>query len=316
MQDYIRKYFWVIGLATVLVCSFLAAKAFNHLIEGKYLSDSAEPAKVKVKRSARRAINPATRNRHKIGTQLSERNMFCADCAPEEASADPAAAGDGSSVPRTSLPLELLATNVSQNATNSFATIRNSTSKSQGAYWVDSVIPDAGKIVAIEGKHVDFLNQGTNRRERISLDNSTPVARSTPTPTPARTPTRAGGKKDELSAMIDEGVKKIDDFNFEIDESLREKVLANPMSVARGARIVPSVKNGKPNGFKLYAIRPSSVYAKIGFRNGDTIHSINGYELSTPDEALEVYTKLKDAGNLSVTATRRGKPVTLNYTIR
>ena len=316
MQDYIRKYFWVVGLATVLVCAFLAAKTLNNFIEGKYLSDSAEPAKVKVKRSSRRVVNPATRNQHKIGTQLADRNMFCADCQPEEPTAATEAASDGNTVPFTSLPLELVATNVSQNPANSFATIRNSTSKRQGAYWIDSVIPDAGKVVAIGGKHVEFLNESSNRRERVSLEKNTVVARATPTPAPAATPDRSRGKKDELAALIDEGVKKVDDFNFEIDESLREKVLANPMSVARGARIVPSVKNGKPNGFKLYAIRPSSVYAKIGFRNGDTIHSINGYELSTPDEALEVYTKLKDAGNLSVSATRRGKPVTLNYTIR
>jgi general secretion pathway protein C len=49
------------------------------------------------------------------------------------------------------------------------------------------------------------------------------------------------------------------------------------MAVAKGARVVPAVKNGKPDGFKLYAIRPSSVYSKLGLTNGDTIQSINGF---------------------------------------
>jgi general secretion pathway protein C len=95
-----------------------------------------------------------------------------------------------------------------------------------------------------------------------------------------------------------------------------DKVLANPMAVGRGARIVPSIKNGKPNGFKLYAIRPSSVYANIGLMNGDTLHAVNGFELTTPDKALEVYTKVRESNSLSVNITRRGKPVTLNYSIK
>ena len=88
------------------------------------------------------------------------------------------------------------------------------------------------------------------------------------------------------------------------------------MAVSRGARIVPSIKNGKANGFKLYAIRPSSVYSKIGLMNGDTIHAVNGFDLTTPDKALEVYTKVRESNNLSVTVTRRGKPVTLKYSIK
>ena len=113
---------------------------------------------------------------------------------------------------------------------------------------------------------------------------------------------------DELQASIDNGIKKIDDNNYEIDKSLVDKVLANPMAVAKGARVVPAVKNGKPDGFKLYAIRPSSVYAKLGLTNGDTLQSINGFELTSADKALEVYTKLREATSLEVEITRRGKP--------
>ncbi|MCG8425452.1 MAG: hypothetical protein MJE77_46840 [Proteobacteria bacterium] len=314
MQDYIRKYFWLVGIVVVAICAALAGKSVNHIVEGLFLSDSAKPAKPVQVTKAR---TPKKTRRSKFGDPLAKRNIFCAECQPVEPSAVAANPGDPNSVPFTALPLELVATNVSRNPDDSFATIRNTTSKSQGAYWVEQSIPEAGKVVAIAGRYVDFENQTSKRRERIALM-TTITRKSTPKATPRPTPPRSSRsqKRDELSAMIDEGVKKIDDNNYEIDESLRSKVLSNPMSVARGARIVPSVKNGKPNGFKLYAIRPSSVYAKIGFRNGDTIHAINGYDLTTPDKALEVYTKLKDAGNLSVTLTRRGKPVTINYTIR
>ncbi len=111
-------------------------------------------------------------------------------------------------------------------------------------------------------------------------------------------------------------INKIDDATYQIDRSLLDEIQANPMAIARGARIVPAIKNGQPAGFKLYAIRPSSFYAAIGLRNGDTMTAINGIDLSSPDKALEVYQKVKTADSIVVSITRRGVPITITYTIR
>ena len=59
-----------------------------------------------------------------------------------------------------------------------------------------------------------------------------------------------------------------------------------------------------------------SIYAKLGLSNGDTIHSINGFELDSLDKGLEVYQKVRDASGLQVSVTRRGKPMTINYSIK
>ena len=115
---------------------------------------------------------------------------------------------------------------------------------------------------------------------------------------------------DPLDDLIDT-IEKVDDNHVRLPKKVVDAVLANPMAVAKGARVVPAVKNGQPDGFKLYAIRPSSVYAKLGFMNGDTIHAINGFELTSADKALEVYTKLRDAQSLSIDISRRGQPVEL-----
>ncbi|HUS63955.1 MAG TPA: type II secretion system protein GspC, partial [Kofleriaceae bacterium] len=95
-----------------------------------------------------------------------------------------------------------------------------------------------------------------------------------------------------------------------------DRLLANPTDVAKSARVVPSVKDGQPNGFKLYAIRPSSLYARIGLLNGDTLTGVNGFDLTSVDKALEAYTHIRDASRLSVAITRRGTPITLTYTIK
>jgi general secretion pathway protein C len=313
---YIKKYFWMAGVIAVILCSALAASAVGHVIEATALADSDKPPP---RPAARPMVGIAEEERgpSKSGDALAERNMFCSTCLPPEpAATEVAAPVDPNNPPITSLPLRLLATNVAIDPSRSFATILNTSNEKQGAYWIGNEIPGAGPVTRILGKYVDFENSASHRLERISLLSGdvphTPVA----APAPAEPEMDPRANRDELLAAVDAGVRKLDDTTYEVDRSLVEKVLANPTAVARGARIVPSVKNGQPNGFKLYAIRPSSVYAKIGLMNGDTLHAVNGFELNSMDKALEVYTKVRESSSLSVSITRRGKPVTLNYTVK
>jgi general secretion pathway protein C len=308
MQDLIKRYFWVLGGVVVVVCAVFAAKATSHIVEAKYLGDPDHGPKITV---APRADAPVAQVRSKEGGQLASRNMFCSDCTPSVA----AVSSDPSSIAITSLPLALLATNISPRIEESYATIINSENQRQGAYGINEVVPGAtnsGRIKEIHFKYIDFENNG--RRERLVLLGATPPA--TPPPNVETPAVASDENRDDMQAAVDTGIKKIDESNYEIDKALIEKVLLNPMAVAKGARVVPSMKNGKPDGFKLYAIRPSSAFAKLGLTNGDTLQSINGFELTSADKALEVYTKLREATSLEVEVTRRGKPVTLKYSIK
>ena len=114
---------------------------------------------------------------------------------------------------------------------------------------------------------------------------------------------------------IDKGTRKIDDTHYEITRALLDAILANPMEVAKGARVVPSVKNGTPNGLKLYAIRPGSLWAKLGLANGDTLVSVNGQPLVDAEKALDAYTKLRDAKALEVALLRRGQAMTISVKV-
>jgi hypothetical protein len=121
---------------------------------------------------------------------------------------------------------------------------------------------------------------------------------------------------DDLQKLIDTGIVVVDPTHYELTGVLVDAILADPMGATKGMRVVPNVSNGKPDGFKLYAIRPSSVFAKLGFTNGDTLQKINNNSLESADKALEVYTKIRDAKKLEVQIVRRGKPVTLVFTIK
>ncbi len=116
---------------------------------------------------------------------------------------------------------------------------------------------------------------------------------------------------DAWNAELDAGITSTGNGEYSITRALAEEFLDHP-----GARIVPSIKNGAPNGFKLYAIRPGSFYARIGFMNGDTILTVNGYTLDSVDKALEVFTKVREASRLELEITRRGKPIVLVINIQ
>jgi general secretion pathway protein C len=322
MEIYLKKYFWVVNLVAIALCAGLAAKGVSHLIEAKYLLG--DPNKKPVRPRPKAPVAPiAPVGDKKDDALVATRNVFCLTCEPPkpvDATPQPQVAYDPLHPPATTLPLQLLATHVNKGrASLSAATVLNTGNNKVGSYWIGDRIPGVGEVEDIRPRWIDFHNDSLNRTERLDvLGAAAPQPAVAVAPPPGVPPPAVASNDPEaqLQAEIDKGVRKIDDSHYEVDRALVDKILTDPTAIARSARIVPSIKDGKANGFKMYAIRPNSVYAKIGMQNGDTINSINGYEITTPDRALEVYTKVKSASSLSVQVTRRGQPVNMEYTIK
>jgi general secretion pathway protein C len=111
------------------------------------------------------------------------------------------------------------------------------------------------------------------------------------------------------------GVTKVGPNRYRIDRAAMRRHLSDATTLARGARIVPNYQNGRANGFKLFSIRPASLYAVVGLQNGDIVVKINGHAITTPDQALAVYTQLRTASKISVELRRRGRTVVMRYAI-
>lgn len=94
-----------------------------------------------------------------------------------------------------------------------------------------------------------------------------------------------------------------------------EALLADPSALARGARVIPAREGDTVTGMRLFAIRPTSIYAALGFLNGDIIHTVNGHPLSSPTQALDAYAAIRRAPEITLTLTRAKAPLTLRYTI-
>ncbi len=132
--------------------------------------------------------------------------------------------------------------------------------------------------------HVDVLREGQPLLLRWKLDDNLRTMRKNDS---TSRPPSAGSSIDPLvnpyggsltarDPLLDT-IKKIDDFNYELPKSTIERALANPMDFAKGARVVPGMSMGRVEGMKLYAIRPNSIYAALGFDNGDLLRTVNGF---------------------------------------
>lgn len=101
----------------------------------------------------------------------------------------------------------------------------------------------------------------------------------------------------------------------ELSRAFLEQQAESASYLARNVRIVPHLTNGRPDGFKLYAIHPGSIFSQLGFRNGDTILRINGLELSSPDRCLAVYSQLRAVERIIVELERNRAPFRLEYKV-
>lgn len=312
MELILKKYFWVVNLMVIGICAGFTGRAAGHFVEGAYLAaDDAKPG------PRRPTLPPPPAKVHpKDGEEIVKRDIFCSGCEPEkltdtpEGGADPALP-QSNEPQKTSLQLELVSTMVCPtDEAWSMAVIRDMSSKEKDPVKYakgDPISTTGATVEKVLPKRVYLLNQG--RHEYVELDGATPPPTATvaaPPPQPQNT---------ELGDISDEGIV-CNGGHCTIKRTLIDKLLANTAMLASSARFVPSIKDGKPNGFKLYAIRPQSIFGRIGLQNGDTIKSINGSEMTTPDAALALYTKLRNASHLSVSVDRRGETVALDYSIQ
>ncbi len=125
----------------------------------------------------------------------------------------------------------------------------------------------------------------------------------------------SGADPGALDPYVD-SIVQIDATHSRVSRATLDNLLANATVLSRGCRVVPAVKSGKPDGYKLFAIRPSSVFARLGFDNGDTVHSINGAALADVDDLVSLLVDAKKkVTSFQFDLTRRGQPVEIHVEI-
>ncbi|HYQ29571.1 MAG TPA: type II secretion system protein GspC [Polyangiaceae bacterium] len=182
----------------------------------------------------------------------------------------------------------------------------------------------------VGGKKVEFI--GYNPRENtpaVWLSSGSTLCQAmlfkTQPTLPAAAPAAAAaappppppsGGPNPVPADIASKIQKVSDTEFNIDRSVVDKILENQAELMKSARIVPETKDGKVLGIRLFGIKPDTLLGTLGLQNGDRLESINGFNMGSPEKALEAYARLRTASQLDVTVNRRGAPVSIVHHIK
>lgn len=136
-----------------------------------------------------------------------------------------------------------------------------------------------------------------------------------PAPTPSPTPQPRRGPR-SVPPEIASKIQRVSGTEFNVDRTVVDQIMENQAELMRSARIVPEQENGKVVGVRLYGIRPDTLLGTLGLENGDRLETINGFNMASPEKALEAYARLRTANHLSVSVNRGGKPVTIDFNIK
>jgi general secretion pathway protein C len=304
MELFFRKYFWTVNLVFILLVALLAARTVNLFVESALTPMPTGQVSAPQRSRPQQAMTALDVRRlsQLTGVALPEPEPMVAEPSQLQQQFNPNAPPV-----KSGLRVKLLGTLVASDKEWSFASVQDMTNQRSTSYMVGDRIQGA-EVIDIERERVIILNNG--RREYI--DNQ-PGDGSSPAPsfTPPSAPVAAAP-----DANLGSGIRALGENEYEVPRAEIDSTLANLNQVAMQARIVPAFKDGQAQGFKLFSIRPDSIYSKIGVQNGDVIKRINGFELNSPEKALEVYSKLKEAGRIEIELERNGSNIRKNYQIR
>jgi general secretion pathway protein C len=303
METYFRKYFWTAHLAFISLAALIVAKTINLFVESAILGPPRGDAPRAVAR--RTAAQPVARLDFERIARLTGLPL---PKEPEVQEPDQPALDPNAAPVKSGLRVKLIGTMAATISKWSIASILDLGTQRAQTYGIGHRVLGA-EVLEILRERVIVLNN--NRREYISNEMEGAVAAYVP-PNPGRL---AHGGEPPPSGL-GTGIKSISDSEYEVPRGEIDKILANLNELSMQARMVLAFKDGQANGFKLFSIRPDSLYTKIGIQNGDVIRRINGNDINSVEKALEVYSRLRDASRIDIDIERNGNNLRKTYNIR
>jgi general secretion pathway protein C len=318
---FFRKYAWTATLVLLFAAAWIAAKTVNTLasvaIRPRPQADAAQTSA-----PPPRPTLPATLDMEAVYRLIGQKPPR----PPDEPVAGPVApqnCDDPRAAPsKTDLRMQLVATVIADRPRFSLATISDLASRETHVLGVGDAL-GAMRLLAVERVRDDRDATGNGFRTvavicnggtKEYIDDVPGTGEAAPPPNIGTAPVPMPRPPGAPGSM--EGVRKLADNRYEIDRGTLDKTLSDLNQIATQARIVPSFKNGVANGFKLFSIQPGSLYASIGIENGDVIQRVNGYELNSPEKALELYQKLRESAHVTIVGERGGQPFQKDYDIK
>jgi len=202
------------------------------------------------------------------------------------------------------LPLQLNGTIVYRNPDYSIANISVRHKKTSEVYQTNDVIDNMARITYIDTNQVYFINLKTSQEEYIQLKEDSGINLQ------FQTNVKTSKKQNKNSV-----VKKIGDFQFQVNRSDLNHYMRDLSSILQDAKVVPYIKNGRMAGFRFKYIKSGSVYEQLGFQISDVLVSVNGEQLKSELQAAELFHRLKNQSKRDMTIQRDGKSIPFSWAV-
>jgi general secretion pathway protein C len=182
-----------------------------------------------------------------------------------------------------------------------YALLQKISSKEERVFRLGDTVFGVGRLASVSKESVEILAGGT----RVKI--TTPTAgggQAQATPPPP-----AGAPAQGMAAQVGAG-------SFIIDQRALNASLDNIGQTMTDARLLPSMKDGKVEGFRVSEVKPQGIFGTIGIKNGDVILRINDFPIDSPEKAIQSFASLKGQNRIRLDLVRNGQPATFNYDIR
>jgi general secretion pathway protein C len=182
-----------------------------------------------------------------------------------------------------------------------FALLQKLSTHEEKVFRLGEKVFDLGQLVSVSKEFVEILTGG--RRVKIL--------------TPTAAPQDTGKDKDRVAAASGGFTPQATaPGSYLIDQRALNAALDNIGQAMTDARLLPSMKDGKVEGFRVSEVKPAGIFGMVGIKNGDTLIRINDFSIDSPEKAIQSLASMKGQSRIKLDRMRDGQPTTLNYEIR
>lgn len=186
----------------------------------------------------------------------------------------------------------------------SFALVQKGSTHEERVFRLGDTVFSAGPLVSVKKDVAEILVGG--KRVKILTPTAAAAEAAAQTAAPVQQP-QVGNPG--LASATGSG-------NFVIDQRALNAALDNIGQAMTDARLLPSMKDGKVEGFRASEVKPQGIFGTIGIRNGDVLLRMNDFPIDSPEKAIQSFASLKGQSRIKLDLIRDGQPTTFNYDIR
>lgn len=124
------------------------------------------------------------------------------------------------------------------------------------------------------------------------------------------------GSAADFQALLNKSIADVSPTEKDIDRTLIDYLVQNKQMLMQSGRVLPNVEGDEINGFKVYGIRKTSLWGKLGIHNGDVVLTVNDMQMDGPDKAYDAFAGLSGSDSMDVQILRHGKPMSFTYNIK